>query len=401
MPTDSTSPEKKDTGIDWIAVILHGHGGPGWLTFTRNLLLIVGVALIFRWLVVEPYRIPSGSMEPTLHGDPRWWVGDRVFVNKFVYGHRYPFFNKRIWKGKEPERFDVVVFKSAEDNAEFPILVKRLIGLPGERILIRGGRIHVNGEPVEMPPDLVDNYYTTYGNYGVTDNDEFSLVPEGHYLVLGDNSPHSRDGRVFGWLPNENLVGRVASIWWPIPRWHDFTGFSKTYWWRIFSACIVTYLIWRIFFGRSWPVHGAVLGDKLAPRAHLYINRIVFGWHFPLSRLRIIPGRTARRGEMVAYYADWEKDLVVLAGRIIALPGEAILVSDGHLKMNGAHISGSPVDALDYGETSTDGFFILSEDPEDLPDSRRVGRVRKSDLIGPAPFVWWPPSKWGSVPPRG
>ena len=389
-------------GIDWASVILHGHGGPGWLTFTRNLLVIIGIALIFRWLVVEPYRIPSGSMEPTLHGDPRWWVGDRVFVNKYVYGHRYPFINKRIWKGQEPERFDIVVFKSAEEDPEFPILVKRLIGLPGDKILIRGGRIFVNDEPLEMPPDLAANYYTTYGRYGVSETDEFMVVPDGHYLVLGDNSAHSRDGRVFGWLPNENIVGRVASIWWPIGRWRDFTGFSDTWWWRISSALVVTYLVWRMFFGRSWPVHGNVLGNALAPRAQLYINRIVFGWHFPLSRLRIIPGRKARRGELVAYYADWEQDLVVLAVRIIAMPGESVRITDADILVNDERIGSAPADGVTLEEESdTNGYFILAENADELPDSRVLGRVRRSDLIGPAPFIWWPPAKWGAIPPRG
>lgn len=396
-----TDPQPDRGPLGWIAFVLYGGGATGWPGFIRNLIVIISIAMVFRWAVIEPYRIPSGSMEPTLHGDPRWWVGDRVFVNKWVYGLRVPFKNARLWKGEDPQRFDIVVFKSVEEDAQYPILVKRVIGLPGERVAIRSGRIWIDGEPIEMPPDLKENFYTTYGRYGVLDDEEHSHVPEGHYLVMGDNSPHSRDGREFGWLPHENILGRVASIWWPIGRIRDFTGFSDTLWWRTFTAIAVSYVIWRMFFGRSWPVWGTVLGPNLAPRSKLYINRIVFGWHFPLTRIRIIPGRTPRRGELVAFYADWENDLVVLAGRVVAMPGEAVSIHGGRIYVNEEDAGPAPADAED--EWSVDaggGYVILSDDKKHLPDSRAVGRVRGSDLIGPAPFIWWPPAKWGAVPPR-
>jgi len=289
----------------------------------RNLLSWLAVILLvlcIRWAVFEPYTIPTGSMEPTLHGDPRWLRGDRVGVNKYVYGLRVPFMNKRLYYGQKPQRWDIVVFKSLDPNAAHPTLVKRIVGLPGERIQIREGKIWVNDVAVEPPEELrgILNYTTQLGQneadlhqftlqmavrdwrdpvlnpqnegvrllyddltalkqklqgadpggidparaaqlyktltplsqdilkklyehkideqyplrYGVFPEKEFSVVPEGHYLVCGDNSLDSADGRYFGWLPNEHLVGRVYCIWWPINRWRDFTGFSSTWWGR-------------------------------------------------------------------------------------------------------------------------------------------------------------------------
>ena len=81
-------------------------------------------------------------------------------------------------------------------------------------------------EPKNKQPGL----YSQDGIYGVSERDEFAVVPPGHYLVMGDNSFSSRDGRFFGWLPNDNIYGRAVCIWWPIGRWRDFTGFSKTWW---------------------------------------------------------------------------------------------------------------------------------------------------------------------------
>lgn len=299
-----------------LTAILGPLTGRNLLSWLAVILLVLGI----RWAVFEPYTIPTGSMEPTLHGDPRWLRGDRVGVNKYVYGLRVPFMNKRLYYGQLPQRWDIVVFKSLDANAAHPTLVKRIVGLPGERIQIREGRIWVNDVAVEPPENLRDilNYTTYLGQdpddlhqfalqmavrdwrdpqlnpqnegvqllyndlmalkaklqgvdpatiepapaaelyksltpvsqdiikklherkldaqyplrYGVFPEPEFSTVPEGHYLVCGDNSLDSADGRYFGWLPNEHLVGRVFCVWWPLNRWRDFTGFSHTWWGR-------------------------------------------------------------------------------------------------------------------------------------------------------------------------
>ncbi|NIA13588.1 MAG: signal peptidase I [Nitrospiraceae bacterium] len=287
----------------------------------KNLLSWIGVILIvctIRWAIFEPYKIPSGSMEPTLHGDERIGHGDRVGVNKWIYGLRIPFTKTRLFHLSEPQRWDIVVFKAVEENARHGTLIKRIVGLPGERIHIADGKIHVNGEAVEPPDELRDvlNYTTSLGQppelirsfilhhaqsnerspllspanptaqqfyeelavvreglggrdpaslsaseteklvaglspvsmniaqklfgilqqmqyplkYGILPDDEFSVVPEDCYLVCGDNSPDSADGRYFGWLPNGHILGRAFCIGWPPSRWRDFSGFSRTWW---------------------------------------------------------------------------------------------------------------------------------------------------------------------------
>src|SRR5262249_43818122 len=125
-----------------------------------------------------------------------------------------------------------------EPDAIHPTLVKRIVGMPGETISIHDGKVFADGKELTPPPGMPENQYYTSGEsrsgmkYGVRPEPEFSQVPEGHYLVLGDNSGNSRDGRYFGWLPEENIVGRVACIWWPPQRGRDFTGFTKTLWWH-------------------------------------------------------------------------------------------------------------------------------------------------------------------------
>ena len=253
---------------------------------------VVGVAqvlaffLVFTWLGFQQFNIPSGSMEPTLHGDPSYWKGDRVWVNKWWYGTRVPFTKRRFFKWHEPQRGDIVVFKAVEENASHGTLIKRVVGLPGERIQIRDGKLQVDGAPVEVPENMKDIEYTTELDvkipdefvarqlalappeirqeaaqsperkaqiekeirewlrgqiqpseslrYGILDDDAYAVVPEGHYLLLGDNSGHSRDGRVWGWVPNGNIIGRATCVWWPIGRRCDLTGWTHTWWGKLF-----------------------------------------------------------------------------------------------------------------------------------------------------------------------
>ncbi len=307
----------------------------------RNLLtwsvLIVGV-LTIRWLVFENYSVPTGSMEPTLHGDPRLLRGDHVTVNKMVYGPRWPFTKKRISHWSEPQRWDIVVFKAVDPKSEHGTLIKRIVGLPGERIHIQDGKIQVNGTTIEPPEALRKVLYYTSGftalekdvrrlaavmakremrpvvlnpanftvrdlyaqldevratlggrdpatmeqseiddatrgmskvsldivaklleaeqevqyplRYGILPDDQYAVVPPDCYLVLGDNSGDSADGRYFGWLPNGNILGRASCIWWPVTRWRDFTGFSQTWWGRGLLYGIPTLLI--LFELNAW-----------------------------------------------------------------------------------------------------------------------------------------------------
>ncbi len=154
---------------------------------------LVAFALVFgfvRPFVLEAFYIPSESMVPTLE------VGDRVFVNKFVY------------RVTEPERGDIVVFESVDGGDE--ALIKRVVGLPGDTIAVRSGTLYVNGEPRKEP----------YLNRQPLDESFYGpiLVPSGHIFVMGDNRANSADSRVFGFVPKENIKGEAFLRFWPLKR---------------------------------------------------------------------------------------------------------------------------------------------------------------------------------------
>jgi signal peptidase I len=157
------------------------------------IILLVSFALVFgfvRPFVVEAFYIPSESMVPTLR------VGDRVLVNKFIY------------RFTEPERGDIVVFESVEGGGED--LIKRVVGVPGDEISVRGGRLLVNGEPQREP----------YVNKKFPDNSSSAptTVPEGHVFVMGDNRANSRDSRYFGTVPEKRIEGEAFLRFWPPDR---------------------------------------------------------------------------------------------------------------------------------------------------------------------------------------
>jgi len=232
--------------------------GPwSWRGF-MSLVWLVLLIFVLKGCVIDQYRIPTGSMEPTLHGDPRFFHGDRVLVNKWLYGPRIPFTTNRLWNWAAPERWDIVVFKPAPGHEDHPALIKRVAALPGEQVRIVEGQLEVDGErlpfPEHMPEDM--HYYNDRDLqrlaaaavtlrdrriweamreqnpliYGVLEEDAFTRVPPDHYFFLGDNSLHSVDGRAYGWVPRDHLLGRAFAIWWPWERRRDFTGFSQTWW---------------------------------------------------------------------------------------------------------------------------------------------------------------------------
>jgi len=163
--------------------------GGGFLEFL--VILVVAFALVFgfvRPFVLEAFYIPSESMVPTL------LVGDRVFVNKFVY------------RFTEHQRGDIVVFQSVEGAGED--LIKRVIGVPGDRVAVRNGVLHVNGEPQEESY-VRDGRPLDSGPNGPT------RVRKGEVFVMGDNRANSRDSRYFGPVPTENIQGEAFVIFWP------------------------------------------------------------------------------------------------------------------------------------------------------------------------------------------
>ncbi|MEN9727862.1 MAG: signal peptidase [Pseudomonadota bacterium] len=199
---------------------------PAIVEHARSFFPIFLVVLLLRSFLVEPFRIPSGSMIPTL------LVGDFILVNKFTYGLRVPVFNTTFIPVGTPARGDVVVFRYPEDPST--PFIKRIVGLPGDQVAYRGKRVYLNGEPLD---------YSANGKYvGVksaalhtgadslreslgTDGHEIILtpqapaydaefeVPAGQYFVLGDNRDNSRDSRYWGFVPDENLIGRAFLIW--------------------------------------------------------------------------------------------------------------------------------------------------------------------------------------------
>lgn len=375
----------------------------------------LAIALTIRWAIAEPYRIPSGSMQTTLHGDERIGRGDRVFVNKWIYGIRYPFMNKRIYYGQAPQRWDIAVFKTVEEDAVHKTLVKRIVGMPGERISIRNGKVYADGEALDLPPGMPeDMYYTAFSSmeYGVRGEEEYAVVPEGNYLMLGDNSKSSRDGRYFGWLPNEHIVGRVASIWWPPQRWRDFTGFSKTLWWRLLVLCVGVLIFVRIFVGRSWPAH-AHPHDGVD---HLFISFLKRGLRVPFTCVWLLRWGTAKRGDVILYVAPKGAGLdgAVLLGRVAGMPGERVSITDGRIHINDRHLAQEGrLSEAEYGTTEAKAvygrsrgkehafvpeghYFIVTHCPErEAPlDSRTLGWIPEAHLLGKATMAWWPPSRW-------
>ena len=411
-------------------------GRGGSLEWVKSLLIAIGLALLIRWVLAEPFRIPSGSMEPTLHGDPHIFRGDRVFVNKLVFGLRWPlndcripftdirirYASERIWRRADPQRWDIVVFKTAEPGALHTTLVKRLVGLPGERIHIADGKVYVNGKPLEMPLDLKFIRYTSPPEgfssdmqYGVLPDDAYAVVPKDCYLLLGDNSAHSRDGRYFGWVDNEHILGRVSCIWWPPSRWRDFTGFSGTLWWRSIAGILSALVVLRLLFARSWHLHRLDARDKIKAD-HFYINRWAFGVPIPFTPYRFLKGRDPKRGELVLYRrkARAKNEPNLLLGRVAGLPGERVFLDGAKLTIDGQPVS-APLSVAGREFPTVEGvgpygrskgkehslvpeghFFILTESglTDDHYDSRTLGWIPHADLAGSAPFVWWPPTRW-------
>lgn len=170
-----------------------------------GLILLLTLLLLLRVWVLTPYRIPTASMEPTLRGDrPREGLGgDTVLVNKAAYWFR------------SPRRWEIVAFHSPDNEAPAPLdVVKRIVGLPGETILIEFDRVHVDGRRLMPPGELSGITYRRLGPYGV----EEIRLGEDEYFVLGDNSPYSQDSRYWGPLSRDRIFGRVIAIIAPADR---------------------------------------------------------------------------------------------------------------------------------------------------------------------------------------
>ncbi|MBU0549002.1 MAG: signal peptidase I [Candidatus Omnitrophica bacterium] len=162
--------------------------------------------MLIRTFVVQAFKIPSGSMRPTL------MEGDRILVNKFIYGAKIPFTDFRLPAMSKPERGEIIVFIYPRDKSRD--FIKRLIALQGEAVEIRQGKIYIN-ENILNDPKFARQYYNR-GDYGL--EGEKIIVPDQSYYVLGDNSNSSQDSRYWGFVSNKYLLGKAFLIYWPLSR---------------------------------------------------------------------------------------------------------------------------------------------------------------------------------------
>lgn len=212
---------------------------PILVEYARFLFPVVVIVFLLRGFIAEPFRIPSGSMLPTLE------VGDFILVSKSSYGIRIPVLNKKVLDFGAPERGDVIVFRYPEDpSIDY---IKRVVGVPGDKITYQNKILYINGDP--QPQLQLGNYQVdSYGQFAhlqetlngkkhdilvntrIAASDAEYIIPEGHYFAMGDNRDNSRDSRAWGFVPDENLVGRAFFIW---MNWNSDNGPS---WSRIGSV---------------------------------------------------------------------------------------------------------------------------------------------------------------------
>lgn len=185
------SSKKKSVLRDWI----------------ESIIIAFLLAMVIRTFVVQAFKIPTGSMRMTLQ------EGDLILVNKFIYGAKVPFFNFYLPAVREPKRGDVMVFVYPEDKKKD--FIKRLVGLPGETVEIKGGSIYINDKPAD-DPIFKQIYYYNRGDFAA--EGQKIMVPKDSYFVLGDNSVSSKDSRYWGFVPKNNLLGQAMVIYWPIHR---------------------------------------------------------------------------------------------------------------------------------------------------------------------------------------
>jgi signal peptidase I len=199
---------------------------PTWIEYCKSFFPVILAVLLLRSFLVEPFRIPSGSMMPTL------LVGDFILVNKYAYGIRLPVLNVKVLETGAPQRGDVVVFRYPKDpSVDY---IKRVIGIPGDRISYYNKALHINGKPAEQ--DSGSTYVGKGSGVNMSGASERIerlgdmrhhilvmprtpglegeyIVPAGQYFVMGDNRDNSNDSRYWGPVPEKNLVGKAFRIW--------------------------------------------------------------------------------------------------------------------------------------------------------------------------------------------
>ena len=222
------------TGLVWLVDALFlrkrraaGAAEPVLVEYSKSFFPVILAVFVIRSFLVEPFKIPSGSMMPTL------LVGDFILVNKHTYGLRVPILNNTFFEMHHPQRGEVMVFHYPKD----PSLdyIKRVVGVPGDRIEYREKHLYINGQPLEVTSDgdysyvapglnqiAAKRYKETLGEHkhdilivpDAQTMDGEVVVPEGHYFMMGDNRDNSNDSRFWGFVPEQNIVGKAFMIWW-------------------------------------------------------------------------------------------------------------------------------------------------------------------------------------------
>jgi signal peptidase I len=221
-----------------------GSAEPMLVEMAKSFFPVILVVFLLRSFLAEPFRIPSGSMLPSLH------IGDFILVNKFSYGIRLPVVNKKVIDVGQPQHGDVMVFRHPDEPSKD--LIKRVIGLPGDVVTYRGKRLTINGQAMDMemtgtfteveesgratrydtyreklgtrnhigmlnpahPTMAAPPRFTSYRDNCRYDVNGFTCtVPAGHYLMMGDSRDNSDDGRYWGFVPDENIVGKAFFVW--------------------------------------------------------------------------------------------------------------------------------------------------------------------------------------------
>ena len=216
---------------------------PVYVEYARAFFPVILIVFLLRSFLVEPFRIPSGSMLPSLY------IGDFILVNKFSFGIRLPVINRKVIDIANPKRGDVVVFRFPHDTSIN--YIKRVVGVPGDRVVYKGKVLYINDQVVEQSnvrPYVSSTLGDLYGevvrateNLNGTTHDILKtdrpdpdgvdrIVPPGHYFVMGDNRDQSNDSRFWGFVPDQNLVGRAFLIWF---SWDLADRSDKWFWQRI------------------------------------------------------------------------------------------------------------------------------------------------------------------------
>lgn len=233
---------------------------PWWLDWTAGLFPVILVVFLLRSFLFEPFKIPSASMVPTL------LIGDLILVNKYHYGIRLPVINKKIIPLNDPQRGDVMVFRyPANPTIDY---IKRVVGVPGDEVAYLNQKLYLNGKPVptQTLPEFYDedgtqagdgmryraqfseklgekdhrilvdpkrpSYVVPHATFPYKENCRYSAegitckVPAGHYFMMGDNRDYSEDSRFWGFVPDENIVGKAFFIWMNFGNFKRFGSFN-------------------------------------------------------------------------------------------------------------------------------------------------------------------------------